>query len=992
MADGEVLINTKINTDGAKEDLKKLKKELKEGTKAASESAGKMDKAFEDVDASKVADGLSESVKEEAQKAEKTVDELAAELPETVKDAYSRIQAIRENDSTDQKTKAAQIAGEYKKLGQTSSDAMKNAWAAVKADSATGSRKVIDNLEDIAKEAEDAGDAVTGKLGKALEGLKKMPGGDLIAGAIGGIASGLTQKAMELIADGGRALVEFGKQSIELGSDLQEVQNVVDVTFTSMSADVNQFAKDAAKSAGLSETMAKKYTGTFGAMAKSFGFTEKEAFEMSTTMTQLTGDVASFYNLDHDEAYTKLKSVFTGETEALKDLGVVMTQTALDQYAMEKGIGKLTAEMTEQEKVALRYEFVLDQLESASGDFRRTQEGWENQTRILTLQMDSFMATMGQGLISMLTPAIQLLNDSIPALQTFADEFAAALEPTPADNLRASMESLDKSFADAETQFENTAGELSATVVMAQQCASELEKLQTVGLTTAEAQKKYENVVKRINQLLPNLNLTIDKNTGLLKQNTGEILKNIEALKQQAELKARQECFTEMQEAYEDAAKSVFDAEYDLTVLESERVGYIQQLADEMGTTFERAELLATGYGDMNAELSIADVLYKELIGIYANLNPETDVLIDKIFQNRTAQELLNQEIENAHTKLDEAYVSLEGYSQKLEESVASAEAAAGGQANITEAAQTTVQTVQQLREEYDKAREAARQSIDQQISMFDELNVESEKSAEEIVADSKKTVEAYKNFAKNLQTLVDRGMPSEMAEQFKDFSESSIQRVNELATANQDTLDELIATWENFSEVKGIVAAVIGDINAGTTEALNNVEREFRETYGEIPDVVKQAVDEVNDHIDSLKSATVSVDVTTRYHNQSIGSAYGSSMYNPYSFTGYTVENTSYVPYLAEGAVIPPNAPFTAVLGDQRNGYNLEGPEEMFRSIVREELGSASSEETNELLWGILQAIQSSRVISINGREVFEEMVDENNRAIRMLGKSPLR
>jgi hypothetical protein len=71
----------------------------------------------------------------------------------------------------------------------------------------------------------------------------------------------------------------------------------------------------------MSETMAKKYTGTFGAMAKSFGFTEQEAFEMSTALTQLTGDVASFYNLDHDEAYTKLKSVFTGETEALKDLG-----------------------------------------------------------------------------------------------------------------------------------------------------------------------------------------------------------------------------------------------------------------------------------------------------------------------------------------------------------------------------------------------------------------------------------------------------------------------------------------------------------------------------------------------------------------------------------------------------------------------------------------------------------------------------------------------
>lgn len=116
-------------------------------------------------------------------------------------------------------------------------------------------------------------------------------------------------------------LYEFGQEAIELGSDLEEVQNVVDVTFETMSDSVNKFAKDAQKSAGLSEKMAKQYVGTFGAMADSFGFTEAEAYKMSTTLTQLTGDVASFYNLSQDEAMNKLKGVFTGETEALKELG-----------------------------------------------------------------------------------------------------------------------------------------------------------------------------------------------------------------------------------------------------------------------------------------------------------------------------------------------------------------------------------------------------------------------------------------------------------------------------------------------------------------------------------------------------------------------------------------------------------------------------------------------------------------------------------------------
>lgn len=223
-------------------------------------------------------------------------------------------------------------------------------------------------------------------------------------------------------------IVQFGKKAIELGSDLQEVQNVVDVTFTTMSDKVDEFAKSAIESAGLSETMAKRYVGTFGAMAKSFGFAENEAFNMSTALTQLSGDVASFYNLTQDEAYTKLKSVFTGETESLKDLGVVMTQTALDSFAMAEGLGKTTKQMTEQEKVALRYRFVLNQLSGAQGDFARTSDSWANQVRMLKLNIESIMASVGQALINFFTPIIKLINVLLSKIATLANSFKAFSE------------------------------------------------------------------------------------------------------------------------------------------------------------------------------------------------------------------------------------------------------------------------------------------------------------------------------------------------------------------------------------------------------------------------------------------------------------------------------------------------------------------------------------------------------------------------------------
>lgn len=223
-------------------------------------------------------------------------------------------------------------------------------------------------------------------------------------------------------------VVDFGRECIELGSDLAEVQNVVDVTFPAMTAQVDAFAKSAASSFGLSETMAKKFTGTFGAMAKAVGFSESAAYDMGTTLTGLAGDVASFYNISQDEAYTKLKSVFTGETETLKSLSVVMTQNALDAYAMANGYGKVTAKMSEAEKVALRYAFVQDQLTAVTGDFARTSDSWANQVRVMKLQFDSLKATLGQGLINLFTPVLKVINSLLGKLATLASAFKSFTE------------------------------------------------------------------------------------------------------------------------------------------------------------------------------------------------------------------------------------------------------------------------------------------------------------------------------------------------------------------------------------------------------------------------------------------------------------------------------------------------------------------------------------------------------------------------------------
>lgn len=296
--------------------------------------------------------------------------------------------------------------------------------------------------------------------------------------------TGLAKKAAGTLAGvfAIRGLVNFGKQCLELGSNLSEVQNVVDVTFRTMSKQVDDFAKSAAMSFGLSETMAKRYSGTFGAMAKAFGFTEKAAYEMGTTLTGLAGDVASFYNITQDEAYTKLKSVFTGETESLKDLGVVMTQAALDQFALANGFGKTTKAMTEQEKVALRFAFVQKQLALASGDFSRTSDSWANQTRILKLQFDSLKASIGQGFINILTPVIKVLNTIMGKLVQLANAFKSFTEMITGKKSESPGANIAESMEVANTGAEGVADETGTAAKNAKKIRKELASFDDVNI------------------------------------------------------------------------------------------------------------------------------------------------------------------------------------------------------------------------------------------------------------------------------------------------------------------------------------------------------------------------------------------------------------------------------------------------------------------------------------------------------------------------------
>lgn len=245
--------------------------------------------------------------------------------------------------------------------------------------------------------------------------LTKVSGSIKKIGAAVGIAFGIQQ------------IVQFGKEAISLGSDLEEVQNVVDVTFGELSGTINEFANDALETYGLSVTSAKQYTSTMGAMLKSMGLSTDAAAAMGMELTGLAGDLASFYNLDADDAFAKIRSGISGETEPLKQLGINLSVANLEAYALAQGITKSYNAMSQQEQALLRYNYLLSVTTDAQGDFARTSDSWANQTRILTERFNQLKATIGQGLMAALTPVIKVLNTLLGYLQKVADAFASVM-------------------------------------------------------------------------------------------------------------------------------------------------------------------------------------------------------------------------------------------------------------------------------------------------------------------------------------------------------------------------------------------------------------------------------------------------------------------------------------------------------------------------------------------------------------------------------------
>lgn len=849
-----------------------------------------------------------------------------------------------------------------------------------------------------------------------------------------------------------KQIASFAADCINLGSALSEVENVTSTVFPHMTEQLDKFTQSAAESAGLSETMAKQYLGTFGAMAESFGFSENAAYKMSKTLTQLSGDVASFYNLTNEESFNKLKSVFTGETESLKSLGVVMTQTALDEYALANGIGKTTANMSESEKVALRYQFVMSKLSNASGDFEKTSDGWANSMRKFNLYIGQIKTNLGQGFINLFTPILQIINKLLQGINQVAKAFKAFTELITGNKLDGSTSQA------ALVDTEDLGSVYSDAATGAEDYADSQKDVANATKKAAKAAKSYESPLDHINKIQAETDTTPSNSSKSTKTPSASMIGAINDIDygRMDTTNTKLDSLSEkVKTLWESCKKYLQPAAEAFTRFKNALKPITQKLGDGMSWIYKNVlvplakftitEVVPRFFDSLSAVLGVINPILDALkplwqwfweyvlqpiakftAGVFLSV---WDKIIDLLTQFGNWCKNNPEKIQNITIIIASFFAAFKitEIIGKIGEFIR----AFGGIGTVVEliggmistvfanpwviAIAAVIAAIVLIAKNWDKVKDTV-------IKCWESLKTKA-KTIYEAITKSIKT--AWDNIKKacettwnNLTTFLSNSwnLIKEKAGNAWDAIKATITGVwdgiktyattiwdgikttvtgvwNGLTSAATTAFDNVKRTinsawdgvqskaksvWEGAKSVKDIVVGALNSIadkakDIGTTisnalrsafeNALNFIKTPINGIIGVINTMIRGLATGINNVIGLLNRISVKVPSWVPHYG---GKTFG--------FNIPTITSYPQIPYLAKGAVIPPNAPFAAVLGDQKQGTNIETPEKLLRDIVASESGKGTYRFTAQ----------------INRRVLFDEVITEAKLRRQQSGTNP--
>lgn len=355
----------------------------------------------------------------------------------------------------------------------------------------------------------------------------------------------------------GKMLLDLGIESINLASDLEEVQNVVDVTFGEKgAAEIEKWAKSAAQNFGLTELQAKRYASTMGAMMKSSGMAGDEVTEMSMRVAELAADMASFYNLDFDEAFLKIQSGLSGEVEPLRRLGINMSvENLADFTAAQEDFTKPFGKMDAAEQTLIRFKYLMQATADAQGDFVRTSDSYANSQRRITTAADGLKAMLGEALLPIATQVSDAVADLLELLVN---------GPPPT-----AMEKASDSMNDAVE-----------TATKAQGIIGYLETLNEKYGAAASETDEWRMALEELKKVMPDVNQFINDETGALTATNEQLREYVANQKQAAIEEAKRKAIQDLTDQYTQASMDYYTQEVNRDIAQAQADEAVRQLID----------------------------------------------------------------------------------------------------------------------------------------------------------------------------------------------------------------------------------------------------------------------------------------------------------------------------------------------------------------------------------------------------------------------------
>lgn len=446
----------------------------------------------------------------------------------------------------------------------------------------------------------------------------------------------------------GQMLLQLGGESIQLASDLEEVQNVVDTTFGAAGAEkVNKWAEEARKKFGLTELQAKQYASTMGAIFKTNGIADDEIVKMSTDIAGLAADMASFYNMDFDTAFQKIQSGLAGMPQPLREIGVEMTESAISAYAMANGYETAFDKMSESEKLLVRYQYLMSKTSLAQGDFAKTSDDFANSQRRMQTGFDTLESQLGEALLPIATTVSNAINDLLDMLLYKPPETA---------------------FDVAEQSISDAAG----AATQAQGILGYMEKLQEEYGDSAEGAKRWADALDELKKVFPDVNQFIDEESGKLKITNDELRAYIENSKQAAIEDAKKAALSSLTEQYMQAGKDYYTAEINRDM----SVEKANQARQDLINYIKKSDENFTGTGASIEQLEYAAQSVANEFG------ESQDTIAEwvRIFNESTAEaEAYNTQMQTLESTMTSLKADLDIASAALERLASAAGSAAGG-------------------------------------------------------------------------------------------------------------------------------------------------------------------------------------------------------------------------------------------------------------------------------------------------------------------------